>query len=271
MRNAALSLIAVLMLLLAPAHALAQADETVADLRRENDQLRERIAQLEATLATLLEQNKALIDETRALRDEVGDLRTSVQQTQQTVERQSIGNTPPGAEIEPIMLAEAPDDPLASPNLLFKAIQRDHDGRYPDLTLETELDQKRYRADLKRWFRATERDFTRRVQWTVEVIEVDAITEDALRVVFIVIDPESGLPYDARPSSITVDGRSALRVLENPTIQQWKLTGVAAPTLNLNTDRTERGLIDIPPFVGPYVEFGFAFRVISIVPVLPQG
>ena len=280
MARHALSLIAALLMLLALAPApaaLARADETVADLRRENDQLRERIAQLEATLATLLEQNQALIDEPRALRSEVAELNRRVQDTSDAVEEQRATSgtpMPKPIEFEAPELAPPTDDPLASPGQLLEALIRDHDGRYPELALETADQRTRYVRDLQRWFKTLERDFTTRVEWLVDVVDSSPVVDDegkptgARTLVFYVIDPESNLPFDANPSTISVDSRSALRLLDNDEgVTRWRLAGIAAPTPILNTERTERGLIDTPPFIAPYVEFAYAFRVTAMLPV----
>ncbi len=278
MRHHAFALIAALLLAYAPAPltspALAQSDETVADLRRENDQLRERLAQLEATLATLLEQNQALINETRALRDEVLTLRDEVKETSESVDRR-LDDQPAPTPPEPLNLAPPTDNPMDSPGQLLEAIRRDHDGRYPELMLDNQDAQKRYLFDLKRWFKALERDFTTRVTWLIDVVAVEEIhdeslNDDSLRIIFYVIDPDSELPYDAAPSTIIVEGRSALRVLDQPDLTRWTVNGIFGARPKLNTQREERGLIDTPPFVGPYVEFAYGFRVTSIVPVIPQ-
>lgn len=264
-------LLATLVLLLLAPLALAQDTGTVADLRRENDQLRERVAQLEATLVTLLEQNQVLVDETRALREAVVALRDQVESEDET----DTTVPSPGAIVptDTLQLAEAPNDPMASPALLLEALRRDHEDRFLDIDISEDEGDKRYRAELRRWFRAIERDFTQRVAWELQVESIERLEQERrtglqARILFRVVDPESGLPFDREPSSLVVEGRVAERVLQFPDTDRWTLTGVCAATPVLNLERTERGMIDTPPFIGPYVEFAFNFRVNALIPEL---
>lgn len=264
MRHTLLTL-AALLLLFTPT-LFAQADETVADLRRENDQLRERVAQLEATLATQIELNEELVKELRELRTLVLELRQQMDLTREAVDAQN-DQQPPAPAIEVPRLADDPSDPMASPGLLLNALRRDHQDRFLDPEIEDPEARKRYIAELRRWFRAVERDFAKRVEWQIQPVSVERLDRDRLRMIFRVVDPESGLPYDTQPASMIVDGRDASRVLANPDATRWRFLGVFGAAPRLNTEREEMGLVDTPPFVGVYVEYAYTIKVTSLYPL----
>ncbi|MEM1423775.1 MAG: hypothetical protein AAGH64_07205 [Planctomycetota bacterium] len=275
MTRYARTLIAALLLALAPPHALAHADETVADLRRENDQLRERIAQLEAMMETVIDRNNELEAETDDLRDRLLELTRRVQDTSDAVaqQRTRTDDSLRPIEIEPPELAPATDDPMASPGQLLAALARDHDGRYPELTLATPEDRERYTEDLRKWERSVERDFNARVDWLIDVVDDYPVLDeegeptDARTIVFYVIDRESNLPFDADPSTLTVASRAAIRTLTNDEgVARFRVNGVLTATPIINTARPERGMIDSPPYIAPYVEFAYAFRVNALFP-----
>ncbi len=271
------ALLALLALLATAAPSFAQTDETVAALRRENDALRDRVAQLEAALesaqADQAAQQAAHEAQLAALTETIAALRTALA-AQPTDTPAPPTTTEAADEPAPPQTAPPSDDPMASPGTLRSAVQRDHADTFLNLNLEEGTNaeraesRKRYLADLRRWTRRTERSFSSRIDWEIELINVARAEGNSVRITFHVIDTESGLPFDGEPSTTIIEGRPAQRFAAHPEAQSWRLEGLLAAAPVINTDRTEKGLIDTPPYLGMFTEFGFTIRATQAVPDL---
>lgn len=223
--------------LLPAPHASAQ---TVEDLRRENQQLRDRIQELE-----------------RQIRE--------------------LGKTPrqPQAPASP---ATAPADTqpdtseplhLTHPAAVIDAIRARWQADAADVPMGEENTRERvaYARFVEKWVAATNREYRKRVNWTVRLVSADRIEGNyALRLV--VVDPETGRDLgESFPVRITRAQANRLETWNRRGGGHLELHGVLLPQLRFNAERLNAGVFDSPTFIAPLVEFPFDMQVESIAPV----
>lgn len=270
---------AALGLLAAPA-LMAQdagpAPDSPAELRRENDLLRQRIAELEAQLAAQRSafeaQAEALSAELASCEAESAELRARLgavggDEGGKTRDESAGGASDPSAEPE---LAEPATDPFAHPRALHAALESSYAEAFAGRDL---LAEPRARAvgDVRRWARDAEREFRKRVEWLIEVEDVTPSSPVEAPIRFRVLDPGSGLPFSEEPSRLELPERLAATVIGNSGVRVWLVRGWLEAEPEVNAERSVAGLPDFPPFLGPFAEFswGFSRRGLEVIPVEP--
>ncbi|MEO1128535.1 MAG: hypothetical protein AAFX05_02380 [Planctomycetota bacterium] len=232
----------------------AQAQQSAADLRREIDLLKQRIAQLEAQLDRAREENKQLHEENQKLRGTrpAGTPRPST----------TPAGTPedaPDAD-EPIA---APDDPFASPEALLTALKMSYEEQFAD---DPGARGPQRVAEVRRWTRDAQREFRRRIEWVIEIDSADGAPPATAPIPFFVVDAETGQRLHRDPVSVRFPARFQRRIIDDSGQEHWSIIGMLAATPKVNPDRVTSGFIDVPPFIGAYAEFEFDLRVNAVSP-----
>jgi hypothetical protein len=247
-RSARIVLAAVLIGLLAPvAGAQSQSElrrenqrlqTEAADLQRELDAARQRIADLEAEVARL-----------------AGAVRTG---------RPTIPPvTPPKVTVD-----ESKAD--ASPRALFNAVVRSYESQTANLDLGTdENDSKRivYMRDINRWASRLNRELKTKIDWHVLIIGRAVPVRRGYVVRLQAVDPvtgtELGDSFDALLSHVMASrlhDREERFGLE----ETMRLRGTLLPRIHINPQRDEEGPFNNPPFIGAFAEFAFAVEAKSL-------
>ena len=262
--RALFSLAAIIALAIAPSRVHAQA-ESPADLRRENDTLRNRVAQLEAA-------NTKLEDESDRLRKRVSQLESQLARLQaentklRNPETSKPGDTPAGPTStggQP--QSNLPADPLACPPSLLSALKAKYQEEFAKRTI-TDQNRADYIKDVRRWALEMKREFKDRVTWTVEIKPADVPGDERLPVKLRVVDPDTHEPYHTDPVAIDLGARNTRRVMLEPDKNLWVLEGVFFADPDVNSSRETEGTLNYPPLIGPFAEFKFGLSVRSIVP-----
>jgi hypothetical protein len=232
----------------------AQAQQSAADLRREIDLLKQRIAQLEAQLDRARDENAQLREENQKLKGArpAGTPRPST----------SPATTPEEAPDSQDTLA-TPDDPFASPEALLVALKVSYEEQFAD---DPGARGPQRIADVRRWARDAQRDFRRRVEWVIEIDSADGAPPANAPIPFFVLDAETGQRLHRDPVSVRFPARFQRRIIDDSGQEHWSIIGMLAATPKVNPDRLTSGFIDVPPFIGAYAEFEFDLRVNSVSP-----
>jgi len=238
--------------------ALAQdAGQSASDLRRENDQLRERIAALEAQVEALERRVEAMREQNQRLRDALSG------------DRDETGDSADEGEDDAAQgeqRAEPPADPLASPSSLFNALKSSYENsRFAANPYDDARDRARYLRDVRAWVRQVEREFRGDAEWTIRVQSIEEGRGRESLVTAQVVEPSSGLPY-GEAVVLPMARRYASAITNEPDVELWRISGIAAAEPAFNADRVEPGTFNTPRLIGPFAEFGFRFAVRSIEP-----
>lgn len=258
-----------------PPQALAsiqqEDDQSMIELRRENDTLREQIAALEGSLAA----RDQLLAELQAT---LAELRIEVQALRQETPAQSAPNQTPAAPPSAMPEnASLPTDPFGAPEALFEFTRSSYEETFSmdapafDAMDHPETARRMHMQELARWARKLSRQATGPVEWTIEVVRLDRLDRDS-ELQFRVVQPGSNLHYSDREFITQVDG-SLYRMMSrdsNYTQGHWVLAGRIQVQPNIEPALTERLAFDVPAFVGPYVTFGFDLDVRSLKRVEEQ-
>jgi len=230
-----------------------------AALRLENDRLRERVAELEAELdesRRLLQDLHRLVESLRASR------RAPAADPAQPVE--ALPDALPSSDT-PAAVAEIPDDPLACPESMRRALADDLQPLWEGANLESAPERERYLRDARRWARVQQRQRRGLVNWTMRLVESQQLVDGRTRLLFRIVDPASGAAI-GEPVGITPEQRDAERVLAASPLQRWRVTALLTPTPTVNPERVRPGVYDVPPLIGPCVEFAYSLDVKVIAP-----
>ena len=248
-------LLAVILALIAlhPAPAMAQPADSAAALRRENDQLRERLSQLEARIKQLERENEALKLEIQRLRDAGVPVKPGA---------------PPIPGLVPTttdVIAPQSQQPLASPDALLVALQGSYAEQFGDRPIEDDGKGDRIQ-EVRRWTREAERSFRGNIEWVIRIDKENLPAAATDPIPFWIIDAESGKLLHAKPVKATIPTRFAVRILENTDTPVWDLRGALTARPTVNADRPDEGLLNFPPFIGPFAEFGYDLSIRNAAP-----
>ncbi len=239
--------------------AWAQDDQSLQTLRRENDDLRQRIAQLEAQLAEAKrsaaeceQQNAALTERVKAL-----EAAATPAPDAPAPPDESPAAKPRTAELPP-------DDPFVAPEALVRELQARYAAAFGAIPMDTQAQRDRASRDVRRWVRDVQRELRGDVEWLVRIERPNVDERGRDRWDIVVIDPSSGLPYDTQPVPIA-DPRFVRAINEDKTQKYWRVVGSVRAEPVFNESRWEAGLFDRPRFIGVMVDFGMSpsFRVIE--------
>ena len=230
--------------------AAAPQDQTAGDLRREIDQLRQQVAEQQADL-----------DAARARIQEL---------EQQLADRSRSSGAATGAapDATPPTPTPVPADPNLGPGGLLSSLQADYLAAFPSdppaRGTGSTAPLERHWSALRTWATKVEREGVRSLSWT-GTIDPNSVRSSNRTVTFTVIVTNGNRDYRV-PGAISAG--SFERVLRNGSLVQGPVTvnAVIKPRLRINPDRPAPGAFDVPPMVGPYVEFGYVCDVKSVVP-----
>ena len=252
-----------------PLAATLRAQESppsVSELRRENEQLRQRIDELEAQLAKSQESINQLLEQVRELNSRVAELQRLLER--RPAPQGESDSAPESAEPAPSTptLAELPEaQPFVAPEGLLRLVRESYKANFGEVTVpfETSDARARYLRDVEAWANSLRRTQRGQVEWLIEIRQVLS-NESPMVVEYRVLDRETRQPYSDRVFSMQVPPRFERRMRDAPT-QTWLLRGVAWLDININRDRDSMGFFDVTPFIGPYVEFGFDLNVNAVL------
>jgi len=240
-------------LLGAPSGALAQATDPTVNLRRENDQLRERVRQLEARIKDLERENGTLKLELERMRA-AGKPGTPGNPG-------APGSVPTTTDVVPLETQA----PMACPDALLAALQASYAKAFEGQTV-TEANKAQYIQDVRRWIRSSEREFKGSIDWVIRVDKENLPSKPEEPIPFWVIDPASGKLLHPKTVKSVFARSAASKILENTDITVWDAKGVLAATPITNADRAEQGMLDYPPYIGPFAEFQYELTIRSVLP-----
>lgn len=248
----------------------AQPGASPSELRRENDQLKERVHELEAATSRLQEEVDQLTATIAALRSELAAALQALQEaksvapaTPETIEEESAPIPEMPSESQPsIDLAQ---HPFASPAALYEALKREYTAALGDQPFETPEEHAQFLRDVRRWVNQIKLNRRSAVTWEVELESSDRVDTQVVDCMFAVIWPETNEPL-GEPFLVRLSGRDALRVLESPDTHRWILEANLAARPVINESRAEAGVFNAPRLIGPFVEFDYDLSVRSIRP-----
>jgi hypothetical protein len=241
------------------APALAQPEKSPADLRAENDRLRERISQLESQVSSLqedIERKDRLIDQ---LRDAIRKARSAGGSS----EGEAAGTDESAPEEPAREVAPVPDDPFASPASMVRHLQAEYTKQFGDPDLSDQRARQQYLRDLRGWARDAGRGATGPVEWRVKVLELADAQGSAVDATVERIDQQSGLPFgDAFTVKIT--GRNVARVKEGGVGSILVLDGVLRSEIKVDESVTDEASAAEGAYIGPCAVYTFDVAIRSL-------
>lgn len=272
------------MLVPSPRPAMAQLDEPVAELRRENDRLRDRVAQLEAQVAQLRDENRALATQ----------LALTLQRLEAELAPSTTGGDPepgmptdndadeggPGAEETGTdgrrqELAALPAGTLAAPRSIFDRLVASYTEAFPT-NPDSARDPRGVRerlAEVKDWSREAQEQIEGEISWLIEPLSTGRRGRfTVLR--FRALDPSTGLPYGHTPDEVELTAVDARRLRAASDAERLILRGRVWARPRVAPDRERPGVFDYPPLIGPFAEFGWGIdleRVTAAPPMAGDG
>ncbi|MCA9310650.1 MAG: hypothetical protein KDA21_05545 [Phycisphaerales bacterium] len=269
MRHLPLAALALLMALTSAVRA--QPGQSLNDLRRENDQLRERVAQLEAQLEAERQASQERVTElTATFRAQMEKLGEQVRVLAEENAALKRGERPGQSTPAPTSSApkeELPEDPFACPDSLLVTLQAEYDRALSGQERTTDAEQERYMRNVRLWTRQMAGKYRRTVEWEIEVLSVDPVADSDGREMmlnFQVLNPDTGAAW-GEPVRVAMSTRYLRRIAETPDQKRWSLRALFGADPQLNAQRGEEGLLNTPPFIGPYAEFVWELKPQSIV------
>jgi hypothetical protein len=250
--------LAVLLVLfgIAAAPALAQRGASPAELRRENDALRERIAELEAALDEANRSIERLERELDEMLSRVGAGRPATAPAEPGVNPPSIPSLPDIPNIPNI--DNTPDDPGACPDALYESLVESYNATFPGITRPPYTDVQQWVARV-----GTSR---RRAAWVIKPIGDVTIHEGAPSLVSVnTVDPQSGEPI-CSAFVLELDQQQATRIRNATEVELWEISGTFAAEPKSDRTRPEFNENQSPKLIGPYAVFGWSFDVQSMKP-----
>lgn len=253
------SVLGYLALLVCATVSLAQAPAAPSDndLRVENERLKQRIEVLEKQLSDSKKRIKQLTDTLLKHAGEKGAGGTG-------------GSKPEGGTPESDY-APAPEDPLASPPSMFRALAAAFEQDLANVPRETKPEQAKYLAQARKWAQQKGREVNGRAVWTIRVVSV-AEKGRQREVTCDVVEPASGKAYGP-PVTIAMKAADATKLEGAAPDSLWKLTGTLSAAPKVNPDKEKPGAFDAEgTMVGSFIEFGFEFIVqdVDAVPAPPK-
>lgn len=250
--------------------ARAQSGQSLNDLRRENDQLRERIAQLEAQLETERQAHETKTSElTEAFRAQMARMGEEVQRLLKENAALRSGESPDATSGPASSAPEEPlpEDPFACPDSMLAALVASYAEEFGDDTPRTDSERQQRTREVRLWARKMSTSYRRTVEWEIEVLAVEAVKDSNGRdmvLEFQVLNPDTGGAWGDTVRA-EMSARYLRRVADKPETTHWNLRALFAVEPNLNPERTEEGLLNTPPFIGPFAEFVWELKPQSIV------
>lgn len=215
-----------------------------ADIAAQNEALRQRVRDLAA-------ENRKLHQDLLAAYAKIEDLQRAL----------GIGSEQTEAERDPVILPE--DQPHASPDAAFAAIQFEYFDAIGDQTWDTERARMVYLRTIRSWMSRAEKDHHQRIDWVCEISDREQLRNGESFATVVIRDPET---WERRcnPVTIRIPRHLVAKLDRIDPDDPVRVTGIFRALLTLNEERTEPGTFDIPRLVGPFVEYDWKLQVQSV-------
>jgi len=157
----------------------------------------------------------------------------------------------------------APADETPSPQRLLAVLKAEFAEAFPDPAPSEERGRRQSLRVLAQWANKVNHDHRERIDWVCRIVSRDLIDADEAYVDLLVVDPATGVDVGSRfviewPRRL----RATLARFEDGTL--IRLRGLLEPEVRTNESRAEPGAFDIPPLIGPCVEFRFTVQVVAV-------
>jgi len=169
----------------------------------------------------------------------------------------------------------APLDPFASPASLAAELKRRYARQLGDLPRTTQAQRDRFESQARRWCERTQSEVRGRTRWLAQITDVRTPERSAPDAMIRVLDEFTQKPLgEAARVPITHGVAERLASLRHNFERRHDRTApgeapelayelsvlvIAAP--EFNPDRVDAGVFDVPPFVGPCVDFGMKLDI----------
>ena len=157
----------------------------------------------------------------------------------------------------------ASGDETLSPQHLLNQLKAEFTEAFPGPTPSEERGRRQHLRALAQWANRINRDHRERIDWVCRIESRDLIDADEAYLDLLVVDPATG---EAVGSRFVIEWPRRLRAplarFEDGTL--IRLRGLLEPEVRTNESRAEPGAFDIPPLLGPYVEFRFTLQVTAV-------
>ena len=197
----------------------------------------------------LRERIDLLEDELRAAHERIAELEGELARLQAEQAAENDGERASGppdsphgvlANLKALYAAEFPAPPPADPRVL-----RQH--------LRT----------VAQWTHLINREQRQRVEWACRILSREVLDDDPSYIEVESIDLVSG---DAVSERFVIEWPRRLgpALARLPDGSPVRLRGLMTPDVRVNESRAQPGIVDIPPLIGPYVEFRYTFQVTAV-------
>jgi predicted RNase H-like nuclease (RuvC/YqgF family) len=229
---------------------LAQQDQSPAQLRLENDQLRERIEDLERQLG--------------AAQRRIAALESTNQRLQERLER---GGSRPqndtgesGETEEPEReMAPVPEDPFAAPAAMREMLAREYVRTTEGMSYDSAGDRNEYLRTIRRWANQSKRDINGPVSWTVRVLESSG-GRGKVGFTIEVVQNAGELPI-GEAFEIEVVGRNVQKLEDAVGGDPIQIDGVFSGSIEIDESLGASG---DPMFLGPFARLDYRVAIRSV-------
>lgn len=165
--------------------------------------------------------------------------------------------------------AVAQGDETLSPQHLLSELKAEFAAAFPEPVPSDERGRYQRLRVVSQWANKINHDHRERIDWVCRIVSRDLIDADEAYVDLLVVDPATGEDVGSR---FVIEWPRRLRA----TLARFddgmliRLRGLLEPEVRTNESRAEPGAFDIPPLIGPYVEFRFTVQVMAVGAVEKQ-
>ncbi len=220
-----------------------------------------------ASAEDLAERVRQLESENAALQRKVWDLQAQLERFRGTANDDST--------------EAAPLDPYASPASLLRELKRRYARQLNDLPRSTQSQRERFEAQARHWCEKTQNEVRGRTRWLALVTDVRTPDRGSPDALIRVLDEFTHKPLgDAVRVPITrtmaerftsIRREFELRHDRTPTSESsqlaYQINTLVIATPEFNAERQDVGVFDVPPFIGPCVEFGMKLDIDTVAAV----
>lgn len=230
--------------------------QDTADLKLENEQLKDQILKLSSELKSA--QNRIVV------------LERQMEQLKLTLDQVSGNGSATSSPPAPTTQGMDPAKPEDNPQALYRAMKKD----YAEATQEFEIGERgdknraSYLRVVERWIASANRHYKSRIEWHVTIFERPQSSRPS-RLKLLAVDPSTGEAID-KPFSIALNRQLTrrLRQLEQKgELEIFILKGVLTPKLKSTRQSEPTDPFNNPRLVGPFVQFGYSIEVDTIIPI----
>jgi len=262
------------------------------DREAEVDILRARVEDLRSQLAVLRDEIRELASRLARSNDRVSALEREVNRLTAPggAARSGAGagageardDAPPGIDDSDEPALDLPaSKPLASPEAALREARTRYEDAFADLSFESKRDRETYLERIRAWIAGLNRELTDTINWTCEIHRIELPDSGPATLAVRVIDPQTHKPRSAvhllqapRRAAISAqrERKRAAAAADDDNDDAtgdrvpFRLDGIFRMQLRLDEARVDQGRFDEPPFVGPFVSFGYQIEVRTLSP-----